>query len=113
MFKKNIEAMSKKFAVKIVQLYEFLYSNETTPDLAKQLLRCGTGVGANVASHESLENNISFTELNAAIKNCGETLYWLELLYETDHIDKKTYNSFSGECEELMKALQSTVKNGE
>ena len=43
-----IQKKSYDFAVRIVKLYKYLVENEKEFVLSKQLLRCGTSIGANV-----------------------------------------------------------------
>ncbi|MDE7095983.1 MAG: four helix bundle protein, partial [Muribaculaceae bacterium] len=75
---------SFEFAVRIVNLYKYLTSEQNEYVLAKQVLRSGTSIGANV--HEAVEG---FSEkdfqykLNTALKEARETEYWLNLLYRT------------------------------
>ena len=44
-----IVTKSKKFAIRIVNLYKYLVDEKKEFVLSKQLLRCGTSIGANVS----------------------------------------------------------------
>lgn len=48
--------------------------------------------------------------MNIALKEAYETEYWLQLLYDTQYLDKKTYESINADCRELVALLTSTVK---
>jgi four helix bundle protein len=48
--------------------------------------------------------------LNIGLKEANESVYWLELLYATDYITKKMYNSMTNDAIELLKMLVSSVK---
>ena len=39
---------SKKFALRIIKLYKYLITEKREYVLSKQILRCGTSIGANV-----------------------------------------------------------------
>lgn len=56
--------------------------------LSKQLLRSGTAIGALVRESQNAESAKDFIhKLAIAQKECDETIYWLELLKETEYID--------------------------
>ena len=102
---------SKLFAIRIVRLYQYLCSEKTEFVLSKQLLRSGTSIGANLAESECAISKKDFlAKVYIALKECAETLYWLELLRETDYLSVSEYNSIYADCEELRKMLSSTTK---
>lgn len=49
--------------------------------------------------------------MSISLKEANETVYWLELLYETHYLDEKTYLSMRNDCDELIKMLVTIVKN--
>ena len=102
---------SKTFAIRIVHLYQYLCSEKKEFVLSKQLLRSGTSIGANLAESECAISKKDFlAKIYIALKECAETLYWLELLLETDYLSVSEYNSIYADCEELRKMLSSTTK---
>ena len=102
---------SKLFAIRIVRLYQYLCSDKKEFVLSKQLLRSGTSIGANLAESECAISKKDFlSKVYIALKECSETLYWLELLYETDYLSQPEYDSICSDCEELRKMLSSTTK---
>ena len=102
---------SKLFAIRIVRLYQYLCSDKKEFVLSKQLLRSGTSIGANLAESECAISKKDFlSKVYIALKECSETLYWLELLYETDYLSQAEYDSIRSDCEELRKMLSSTTK---
>lgn len=79
--------------------------------LSKQLLRSGTSIGANVKEAIRGQSKPDFySKLNIALKEASETEYWLEILYETEYIDKKLFDSINSDCQELIKLLVSITK---
>ena len=103
---------SKNFAVRIVKLYKYLCDEKHEYVLSKQILRSGTSIGANV--HEALRaiSKADFrNKMSIALKEESETEYWLELLYNTQYLDSKQYESINIECVEINKILISIVKN--
>ncbi len=102
---------SKEFALRIVKLYKYLIREYNEPVLSKQLLRCGTSIGANITEAEYAISKKEFVmKMYIALKECGETIYWLELLFDSEYITEKQYLSMKNDCEELLKLLSSITK---
>ena len=77
-----IENKSFDFAIRIVKLYKLLSKDKDSVVLAKQLLRCGTSIGANVSEAQKAQSRADFhTKMVIALKEANETYYWLRLLY--------------------------------
>lgn len=111
MKKENIAGeKSLDFSVRIVRLYQYLCKEKREPTLARQLLRSGTSIGANLAEAESAMSRKDFTaKLYIALKECSETSYWLDLLYRTDYLTQQQYNSLKEDCDELHKILSKSA----
>ena len=76
---------SKAFALKMIRLYNYLNEQKRERVLSRQLLRCGTSIGANVKEGAFAQSKADFTaKMFIAQKECAETEYWLELLYESE-----------------------------
>ncbi|MDR2805446.1 MAG: four helix bundle protein [Dysgonamonadaceae bacterium] len=102
---------SKRFAVRIVNLYKFLCEEKKEFVLSKQLLRCGTSIGANLAEAEyGISTKDFLSKVYISLKECAETVYWLELLFETKYINDSEYHSINDEALELLKILKATTK---
>ena len=79
--------------------------------MSKQLLRCGTSIGANTRESKNAQSRMDFlNKLNIALKEADETEYWLDLLHETDYLDDHQYASIKEDCTELIKLLTSIIK---
>lgn len=101
---------SKEFAKAIVFLCRQLKQNGVEAALTNQLLRCGTSVGANVHEAQYAQGTKDFiSKLEIALKECNESEYWLELLYETDSIVEAEFKYFQIKCIELRRMLVSSV----
>lgn len=93
-------------------MYQWLTAEKKEFLLSKQCLRSGTSIGANIAEGLNGQSTSDFiAKLYISLKEANETNYWLELLYETDYIDKKTFDSISNDCLELIKLLTSIIKS--
>ena len=107
----TVKYKSKKFAVRIVNLYKYLCEQKKEYVLSKQILRSGTSIGANVAESECAISKKDFqSKIYIALKECVETIYWLDLLFETEYLSENEYNSIKSECEEMRKMMSATTK---
>ena len=99
------------FAVRIVNLCRYLQTEEKEFVLSKQILRCGTSIGANVAEAQNAQSRADFiSKLNIALKEATETDYWLRLLHETTYLNQKQFDSMIADCDEIESLLVSIVK---
>jgi len=102
---------SKSFALRIIKLYKYLVSEKKEYILSKQILRCGTSIGANVKEAIRGQSKADFySKMNIALKEASETEYWLELLHESDYIESVHFQSIYSDCQELLKILMSITK---
>ncbi len=102
---------SMDFAVRIVNLYKYLCNEKSEYVLSKQLLRSGTSIGANLAESETaVSRNDFINKVYIALKECNESLYWLELLHRTEYLTDAEYDSIHADCLEIKKILSSTTK---
>ena len=102
---------SKKFAVRIVNLYKILTDQKKEYVLSKQMLRSGTSIGANLAESDyGISKKDFLAKVFIALKECSETIYWLDLLFETKYINEKEFESINNDALELLKMLTATAK---
>ena len=110
-----LRTSSKKFAKEIVFLCRKLKQVGVEAVLINQLMRCGTSVGANVHEAQYAQGTKDFvSKLEIALKECNESEFWLELLFETACITESEYRDFRKFCRDLRRMLVSsitTVKN--
>lgn len=92
------------FAIRIVNLFKFLTTEKREFVLSKQLLRSGTAVGALIREAQNAESKRDFIhKLGIAQKECDESIYWLELIKETE------FESLNDNATELLKILKSSI----
>ena len=101
---------AKNFAKDIVFLCRNLKHNGVESALINQLLRCGTSIGANVHEAQYAQGTKDFiSKFEIALKECNESEYWLELLFETNSLTELDFKTFQGQCIEIRRMLVSTV----
>ncbi|MCX6233006.1 MAG: four helix bundle protein [Bacteroidetes bacterium] len=105
-----IKTKSFAFAIRIVRLYQNIIENKKEYVISKQLLRSGTAIGAMVREAQNAESQKDFIhKLGIAQKECDETIYWLDLLKETNYIADIEYENLNLEAKELLKMIRSAI----
>jgi len=101
-----------KFAIRIVKAFQYLSKEHHEYIISKQLLRCGTSIGANISEANGAISKSDFSnKISISYKECLETKYWLNLLKDTEYIDVKTYDSIYPDADEIAKILFSILKS--
>ena len=104
-----IKTKSFAFAVRAVQLYKELVENKEYV-MSKQFLRSSTSVGANVRESCNSNSKRDFIyKLTISQKECDESIYWLELLNETNYIEKEQFFELKNQAEEILRILKSSI----
>ncbi len=102
---------SFSFAVRIVNLSKFLHGEHKEYVMSKQLLRCGTSIGANVAEAQRGQSHADFlSKMSIALKEANETYYWLRLLYRTEYLNKTQFTSLEKDIQEILSILTAICK---
>jgi len=106
-----LKEKSYAFALRIVRLYKYLNCHHHEFVISKQVLRCGTAVGALVRESEFGQSKADFiNKLSIALKEANETDYWLSILKDSEFITQKMHESIKPDVTELIKLLVSSVK---
>lgn len=105
-----VKTKSFEFAVRIVNLYKYLSESKKEFVLSKQVLRSGTSVGANIREAINAESKADFIhKLSIAQKECDETIYWIELLFATDYLNKDEFESINEDAVSMIKIIKSII----
>ena len=100
------------FACRIVRLHRSSARNATSRPLLNQLLRAGTGVGANLEEAEAGQSKADFiAKSRIALKEARETVYWLRLIAATEIVKPKLIEPLTQEARELVAILTTIVRN--
>lgn len=110
--RRDLPERTFQFALRIVKLCQFLDEKPgVNRVLAKQLLRSGTSVGANVEEGQAAQTEPDFlTKYSIACKEARETYYWLRLLSAAEVLPQERLRELRQECNELVAILTATVK---
>ena len=103
---------SYAFAVRIVRLSQFLVKEKQAFQLADQIRRSGTSIGANVEEAVGGQSRKDFvSKCSIAYKEARETHYWLRLLRDTNYLQITQAESLLTDCEELLKILTAIIRS--
>lgn len=98
------------FAKQIILLCREIKEKHKESVLTNQLLRSGTSIGANLHEAQYAQGTKDFvSKLEIALKECHESEYWLELLYETGYIPNDQYKSLQNDCGSIRRMLIASV----
>ena len=98
------------FASRIVKLHDFLIKNKKGLPIAKQIIRSGTSIGANINEANYGQSPADFiAKMHIALKETAETEYWIKLLFMSEYIDEKMHNSLLEDCLEIKRILISSI----
>ena len=101
---------SKEFAKQIVLLCRDIKATHKESVLTNQLLRSGTSIGANLHEAQYAQGTKDFiSKLEIAQKECYETEYWLELLFDTGYIPEPQYRSVQNNCGAIRRMLIASL----
>jgi four helix bundle protein len=111
--KKNIvKEKSFDFAIKIVHVYKILVNDKREQVMSKQLLRSGTSIGALIREAEHAESRADFIhKCSISLKEANETDYWIDLLNQSEYLDKALYESIKADVTEILRLLIAIIKS--
>ena len=105
---------TKRFAIRIVKLFRALPKNDEARIIGKQVMRSGTSIAANNRAVCRARSNAEFiSKIGTVVEEADETVFWLELLVETEIISIQKMESLINEANELLAvfaASQITAK---
>ncbi len=102
---------AKEFAKTVVFLCRDMKGNCKESVLINQLLRSATSIGANLHEAQYAQGTKDFiSKLEIAQKECYETEYWLELLFETNCMNGENYKALQNDCGAIRRMLISSLK---
>ena len=112
MTKNIIYDKSYSFALRVVKLSNYLKNEHKEFVLSRQVLRSGTAIGALIKEAQFAQSKADFIhKLSIALKEANETDYWINILYDSNYLNKKMYDSLTVDVKEIISLLVSIVKS--
>ena len=106
----QIVEQSYQLAKSVVSLVQQIQNDRREFVMSKQLLRCGTSVGANISEAQSAESRSDFIhKLSVSLKEARETSFWLRLMFDTNYISDKHFNDLYGQTDAVIRMLTKSI----
>ena len=98
------------FAARILKLHDYLIKSKKGLTVAKQIVRSGTSIGANINEASYGQSRADFiAKMHIALKETAETEYWIKLLYMSEYIDDSMSGSLLNDCLEIKRLLVASI----
>ncbi len=99
----ELKNRTKQFAIRVVRMFRSLPKTEEARIIGKQVLRSGTSVAANYRAACRARSKAEFiAKLGIVVEEADETVFWLELLIETDVVKHDRMDNLLLEANELL-----------
>jgi four helix bundle protein len=107
----ELRERTKKFALRIIRLFQALPKSTEAQVLGKQLLRCGTSVAANYRAACRARSKSEFiARLGIVAEDVDESVLWLELLEDANILKRERLEDISKESKELAAIFSTSLK---
>lgn len=106
----DLKIRTKGFALRIIKFTETLPRNRITEVIGKQLLRCATSVGANYRAACRAKSKADFiAKMGIVEEEADETIYWMELLVESNLVNKEQIADLVDEANQIVAIIVSSI----
>ena len=106
----DLKRRTKAFALRVIKLVEALPKTRTADVIGRQLLRCGTSVGANYRAAARARSNADFiAKMGIVEEEADESLYWMELLVESGLVDAERLAPLMTETNEIVAIIVASI----
>ena len=107
---KQLQDRTKNFAVRIIRAFARLPKDEATRIVGRQFLRAGTSLAANYRAACRARSTVDFiSKISIVAEEADETLFWFELLVESELMTSAIVRPLMLECEELLRICSASV----
>jgi len=108
---RDLKVRTKDFAIRIIRLYASLPKTTEAQVIGKQVLRCGTSIGAQYREAQHAKSDAGFiSKIEGSLQELEETTYWLELITEMDMFDQAKLAPLCDETKELTAIFVTIAK---
>ncbi len=110
----ELQARTKQFAIRIMNLCRMLATIKGTHPLANQVLRSGTSVAANYRAACRARSDADFvSKIGIVLEEADETEFWLELLRDGGVISDKKISPLIDEAQQLVRIFAASKKTAQ
>ena len=105
-----IYVLAKKFSLRIIKLYSYLYKEKGEFVISKQLYRSGTSIGANIAESLYAQSEADYiNKLKISLKEASESKYWLELLVESEMLSQQEFDTLVNDVNIIIGTIVNII----
>jgi four helix bundle protein len=106
----DIQERSFRFGVRTVKMTIRLRRTVAGYELARQVIRSGTGIGANIEEADASESSADFVhKMKIALKESQETRFWLRTIMESELLTDPETKALFKECDELVRIINTII----
>ena len=107
----NLRERTKAFALKVIRFVASLPDSEPYKTIGRQLLRCGTSVGANYRAACRARSKADFIAKMKIVEEEGdESLYWMELIAKINEVKSAMLAELMTEAHEILCMVVASIK---
>jgi len=107
----DLKKRTKQFALRIIRLCESLPKGRTSDTIARQLVKCGTSVGANYRAACRARSKADFiSKMGIVEEECDESIFWMELLIEAGIVEEAKLKDLIDEANQILSIVISSIK---
>ena len=111
MYRDEMMQRTRDFALRVVRLWQALPQRGDAAVLGKQLLRCGTSVGANYRAACHAKSRADFAaKLKISEEEADECEYWMDLLVAAEIVPEPRLAALRTEAHEIASMLTAATR---
>ncbi len=107
----DLKLRTFQFGLRCVRLADALPQTRSGSAIGKQIVRCGTSVGANYRAARRARSRAEFVaKLGIVEEECDETLYWLEMIEALGSMKFESLKPLMQEADEILSIIVTAIK---
>jgi four helix bundle protein len=105
-----LKERTQNLALRMIKLVESLPNTPTANIVGKQLIRCGTSVGANYRAACRGKSRADFiAKLGIVEEEADEVIYWIEILVKSDLVKQSKVENLLDEAKQILAIIISSI----
>ena len=111
MTQQELKNRTKQLSIRVIRLVESLPKTMASNTIGRQLIRSGTSVGANYRAACRAKSTADFINKLAFVEEeADESIYWIELLVESDQLKPNLVENLIQEFDEILSIVVAAIK---
>jgi four helix bundle protein len=107
----QFKARTMAYGLRVIRLVEALPKGQSASVIGRQLLRCGTSVGANYRAAARAKSKADFiSKMGTVEEECDESLFWMEMLAGAELVDMPRMAELMAEGDEILSMVVASIR---